>query len=552
MIAACLAVALAGCGANDTSSQGPGDDTKAQVKEGGTLHYLSTATDMDFEPASSQNLGTSGIHLVHRALTGWVTQPQGETKLVPDLATDTGVTHDGGKTWTYHLQKGLKYSDGSEITAQGVKYGIERSFAPALQGGLGYHKQLLKGGPDYKGPYDGKELDSIEVNGKYTITFHLNKAFGNWPWIVSMPMFAPVPEKADTDPTVYGRHPVASGPYKISVFKKGTQVVLTRNKYWKASTDKVRSAGPEKIEYSLGQNNDTVIQQLIDDQGDAQHTVTNASITPAQISRINSDPSVKERVPGSPSGFLVYLAMNTQRPGLDNVKVRQAIEYAVNKQEIQKLAGGEEYGGKIASTLMTPGIPGFTKYNLYDGGATGDIAKAKSLMHDSGEKNLSLSMVYSSDDPGAEKQAESVKQALGKIGISVELQPMDANSYTALVTGDKGDYDLTISGWLPDFPSGMGNIQPLFASSEIGGGGYNLSRYSNPKVDAAITKAAAESDLDKAGKTWSAIDKQIMADAPVVPLLYQGMHTICGSKVKNCYLAPYPPFLNILDVGVSD
>lgn len=556
-VAACLALLLAGCAANDSSSQGDsapseGQTTKQKVHKGGTLYYLSVSTDMDFEPASSQNLGTSGIHLVHRALTGWVTDPHGKTKLVPDLATGLGDPSDGGRTWTYHLQKGLKYSNGEEITAQDIKYGIERSFASALQGGLTYHKQLLKGGAHYKGPYDGKSLDSIEVKGKYTIVFHLERPFGNWPWIASMPAFAPVPKSADKDPTLYGRHPVASGPYQVSEYDKGNEVVLTRNPNWKASTDAVRSAGADKIVYQLGLSNSTILQRIIQDDGNAQYAVTNASITPAQISRISSDPSVKSRVPGSPSGFLIYLAMNTQHPGLDNVKVRQAIEYAINKKEIQKLAGGPEYGGDIASTLMTPGIEGFKKFNLYPAGPTGNITKAKKLMKESGVGHLDLSMVYTSTDPTAEKQAQSVKQALGKIGISVTLQPMSQKSYTALITGNKGDYDLTISGWLPDFPSGMGNIQPLFASSQIGGGGYNLSRYSNPKVDKAIAKAAAQSNLKKAGQMWHAIDKQIMKDAPVVPLLYQKNHTICGSKVTNCYLPSYPPFLNILDVGVAD
>ena len=113
------------------------------------------------------------------------------------------------------------------------------------------------------------------------------------------------------------------------------------------------------------------------------------------------------------------------------------------------------------------------------------------------------------------------------------------------------DFDLTVSSWLPDFPSALGNIQPLFASSEIGNGGYNISRYSNPAVDSAIAAATAESDLGKAAGMWGAVDKQIMQDSPVVPLIYARNAFLHGSKVQNFYLSAYPPYPNQLIVGLN-
>ena len=108
-----------------------------------------------------------------------------------------------------------------------------------------------------------------------------------------------------------------------------------------------------------------------------------------------------------------------------------------------------------------------------------------------------------------------------------------------------------MSSWLPDFPSAIGNIQPLFATSEIGNGGYNISRYSNPAVDTAIAAATAESDRTKAAGLWAAADKQIMQDAPIVPLLYARNAFLHGSKVQNFYLSAYPPYPNTLIVGLS-
>jgi len=151
-VAAALVLAAAACNANDKTATG---GSTAAAEQGGTWHVLTTSKEISLDPAKSQNLGISTIHLVLRGLTSWKTSPGKAAELVPDLATDTGQVSDGGKTWTYKLKSGLKYADGSPIVAADIKYGVERSFAPELSGGLGYHKSLLVGGDKYQGPYKG-------------------------------------------------------------------------------------------------------------------------------------------------------------------------------------------------------------------------------------------------------------------------------------------------------------------------------------------------------------------------------------------------------------
>ncbi|MDQ6525923.1 ABC transporter substrate-binding protein [Nocardioides sp. LHD-245] len=556
-LALVLALAVAGCNANSSSGDSTKDKDKStsaleSVPQGGTLHYLSRRATETFETANAQMVPTSRLRWVHRGLTSWQTFPDKDTVLVPDLATDTGTTEDGGKTWTFTLQEGLEFSDGSPITAQDVKYGIERSFAPMFQGGLGYHKTLLEGGPDYDGPYDGKELDSIEVVDDHKIVFHLSRPFGNWPWIVSMPAFAPVPKAADTEPETYGENPVASGPYMVTSFSKGTQAVLERNPNWSADTDQARLAGPDKIVLDMGLNNDTIVQRLIDDKGEDQSAISNALISPSQFQRIESDPSISDRMANGPSGYFRYLAMNVTRPGLSDVRVRQAINYAINKAEVQSVYGGPKFGGQITASIMTEGIPGATDYNLYDGGETGDVEKAKSLLAEAGVTDLKLSLTYPTDVSAIEeKEAQSIKNSLKRVGIDVELNGLDGDGWYELISSADGDYDLTTSGWGADFPSGMSTIQPLFASSEIGDGGGNASQYSNPDVDAAIDAAISEPDLDKAAEMWAAIDRQIMEDAPIVPILVQRTQALAGSKIMNYFMPAYPPFANELVVGVD-
>jgi peptide/nickel transport system substrate-binding protein len=137
------AMAVTACSAGDTGN-GPTGDEPAAI-EGGTLTIYTTAEDVSFDPASSQNLAITTLGLNARRLTTWKVSPDAATEVVPDLATDTGTPSDDGKTWTFTLKDGLAFEDGTPITSEAVKYGLERSFATELSGGLTYHKAVLEG-----------------------------------------------------------------------------------------------------------------------------------------------------------------------------------------------------------------------------------------------------------------------------------------------------------------------------------------------------------------------------------------------------------------------
>ncbi|MFI6763061.1 ABC transporter substrate-binding protein [Micromonospora sp. NPDC050417] len=540
-------LALTACNANPTAAPNAGGSTTGTAK-GGTLTILSAATDINFDPAKSQNLAITTLGLVLRRLTTWDVQPGKPAQVVPDLATDTGRSSDSGKTWTYTLKDGLKYADGTEITSADVKYGIERSFAPELSGGLGYHKNLLDGATDYKGPYAGAELASVQTPDAKTIVFHLKTAYGDWPWIASMPAFTPVP-KAKDDPKLYNQNPLASGPYQVESYQQGTSVKLKRNPNWDPATDPVRTAGPDQVVFQLGQDTTVAAQRLIADAGDDKFAFGAGFVPPAQLVQIEQNPAAKQRLVTSDPGALSYLAINTRRDALKDLKVRQAIQYAVDKRAYQVSSGGA-IGGALASTLITPGIAGRVEYDLYPTDPSGDPAKAKQLLTEAGQTNLNL-VLLSENDQVHLSQAQAIQQGLQRAGITVTIKPADETTVIDEITGDRGDYDLTVSSWQPDFPSANGNIQPLFASSEIGGGGSNLSRYSQPEVDALISQATAETDPAKAQALWAQADKRILQDSPVVPLTYTKNSFLRGSNVENFFVAAFPAYPNYLKVSLK-
>ncbi|MCM1012003.1 MULTISPECIES: ABC transporter substrate-binding protein [unclassified Brevibacterium] len=534
-----LGLVLTGCNANPELNDDSPGNTLGETQKGGTLNIFSEDPDIDFDPGKSQGLAITSLSLVHRRLTTWDIQPDKPGKVVPDLATDTGTVSDDGRTWTFTLKDGLKFENGDPITTADIKYGIERSFSTELSGGLSYHKGLIEGGDDYAGPFTGDDLESIETPDEKTIVFRLNSTFGDFPWIVSMPAFSPVPEGSD-DPGTYGLDPVASGPYKVESNQSGAEAVLTRNDQWNEETDPVRTAGPDQVVFKLGQDASVTSQALISDSGDAKNGFSASFVPASQLAQVQNDPNAKSRLVTSGPGALSYLAMNNEREGLKDPKVRQAINYAVDKNTY-RIAGGGEISGDYATTLITPGIPGRVDYDLYPAGPGGDVEKAKSLLAESGA-DLGTLRLLTKNSATDVAQAEAIQQALARVDITVEIRSVDTNTFSADATNDEGDYDLALTSWQPDYPSAFGNIQPLFDSSQIGGGNYNISRYSNPEVDDLIQQATETVDAAAAEKIWAEADKRIMEDAPIVPLTYNRNSFLHGSNVENFIIGEFPAY----------
>ncbi len=541
-------LALTACGAN----QQPQGSAQTTATKGGTLRILSEGQTVNFDPAKSGNLAITSLALVHRRLTGWLNKPGEQAKVVPDLA-DEGKTDDGGKTWTFNLKEGLKFSDGTPITSEDVKWGVERSFAPAFSGGLGYHKQLLEGGADYRGPFEGAELKGIETPDARTIKFRLVRPYGDWPWVVSTPAFAPVPKGKGAEPD-YAEHPVASGPYQLAKYQKGVEARLTRNQHWDPKTDQVRAGLPDEIVFQLAQDASVISQRLTADTGDDRFAFGSSFVSAAQLAQLTTNASAKDRVVTSKSGALAYLALNTEKAPLNNPKVREAFQYAVDKTSFQiASAGNAQLAGDVATTLITEGIAGREKFDLFPAPPAGDPEKAKKLLAEAGFPNglPNLDFVVDNSNNAPEK-AQALQASLARAGIQTNIRTLEGDAYTEATSGSAtATFDLTYASWQPDFPSANANIQPLFASSEIGGGGYNLSRYRNAEVDRLIGEAQATVDPAEAGRKWAALDKKILQDSPIVPLIYTRNSFLRGSKVANLFIADFPAYPNYLQVGLA-
>jgi peptide/nickel transport system substrate-binding protein len=322
-----------------------------------------------------------------------------------------------------------------------------------------------------------------------------------------------------------------------------------RNKYWSKSTDSVRTAAADKVVFLESQNQSTAVQNLINDTGQYKNAFDVQYLGASDLASVTHNASAKSRLATSQAGPIQYLALNTQKGELKNLQVRQALEYAVDKQSYLVATGGSQ-AGTLASTLITPGIAGRVDYDLYKAPASGDVDKAKSLLSQAGVSSLDLTLLVQNDDASL-AQAQAIQQGLKRVNINVTLKPEDSDSFYTDVAVSNPPFDLALMSWQPDFPSANSNISPLFDSSQIGNGNFNASQYSNPAVDSAIAAAQAEVDPKKAQSDWAAIDKQIMADAPVVPLIYAKQSYLRGSGVGNFFIPSFPAYPDYMTVTLG-
>lgn len=551
-VGAVLALTATACGGGTSTGTKTGDNA-ASGKKGGTLNILMVADFEHLDPqrnyvASALNFGS---RLLYRSLTGYksVPGPSG-SELVPDLATDLGKPSDGNKTWTFTLKDGVKFEDGSAIKCADVKYGVERSFSDQITGGPQYAKQYLVGGDKYPGPYKdgGKGLDSIQCPDDKTVVFKLNQPIGDFNYTTSLPSFSPVPKAKDTN-VKYDDHPVSSGPYKIESYARDKSISLVRNENWDPKTDDIRKAYPDKIVGTFGLDPAVIDQRLIADApADQTAVMLDTAIQAENLSSVLSDPNLKKRTISGLDGFTRYLAINTAK--VKDLKVRQAIEYAINKESYRGTRGGAD-AGDYATSMITPALKSHKDFNVYDAPPTGDPAKAQSLLAEAGAKGYKLKVDFANTPQNA-KSAASFKEGLDKAGFVTTLNPINPDVYYDTVGKTATQNELTLAGWGPDWPNGSSVIPPLFDAKQIvPEGNQAFAQLNDPQVQAGIKAANSETDLTKQAKMWGDLDQMIVEKAAFVPLIWGKTNQISGSKVKGTYLHSFYGLVDLASVSVQ-
>jgi peptide/nickel transport system substrate-binding protein len=546
-------VAACGNGGGNASSStmfdaGNTGVVNASNTAGGTLKYGITSTPDSTDPGNTYYAyNWNFTRLYARPLLSYKPVPgSAGLQLVPSLATGLGQVSDNGLTWTYHIQSGLKYEDGSPITTKDVKYAIERSnyARGVLPNGPTYFAQYLAD-PTYPGPYkdtspDKMGLTSVETPNDTTIVFHLRSPFADFDYLVANPQTAPVPPAHDTG-AQYQTHPWSSGPYKFSSYNPNTGLTLVKNTNWDPKSDPDTKQLVDKITVTYNLQANDLDARLLD--GSIDLDLGGTGVQTAARAKILSKASLKDNADAALSGSLLYGAIDTQV--IRNVDCRRAINYAVDKTVQQSAYGGPLAGGDIASTVLPPNILGYQKFDDYAATTqvNGDPASAKSELQKCGQPNgFSFNIAARSDRPKDVAAATGIQEALAKVGIKTDILQYPSGEYTSTFAGSpqfmqQHNIGLAMYGWAADWPDGFGFLQQIADGRAIKqAGNSNISMVNDPQINSLFDQAARSTDTNTRDQIYGQIDKIMMNQAVALPEVYAKSLLYRSPKLTNVYV----------------
>jgi peptide/nickel transport system substrate-binding protein len=560
-------LAVAACSGTTAPGGGSSSSGSASASKGGTLYYLTKRPTEHWDPQRTyigRDLANAN-RLFYRDLVSFpiTTDAKEGTKPVPDLATDTGKSTEGGKVWSFTLKDGVKWQDGKDITCEDLKYGFSRGFATdVITGGPNYQLAYLdvpkkNGLPVYDGPYkkNGQaEFDkAVTCNGK-TITYRFNKPWIDFPLAIASLRFA-APYRADQDKGEQSNYTIFSdGPYMLQgEWKKNVGGTFVRNTNWDPKTDTLRKALPDKIIFVEGLTNEIITQRLIADSGNDKFAVTDRRIPASMYTQVSANPNVKSRATLVDAPYIDYVLPNFNR--MKDAKVRQALMMATDQNAYINAQGGDKFG-RPAKSIVSPVLIGYKDNPNFTMPPSGDPAAAKKLLQEAGVTlPYPITYTYNGGTTEVDNAAAGMKATWDKAGFKVTLQPLTDTYYDVIQNPSNNKSDVIWGGWGADWPS-QATVLPALFDSRINltakSNGQDYGNYKSDAVNKLIDEAAVKPDVQSAGAVYNQIDDQLGKDVAYIPLAVEKFYLLRGSGVTNYTQTPasngYPDLGNI---GVS-
>ncbi len=498
VIAAAATVGLAACGGG---GGGGGTSDSGAPADGGDLTIARAADIISMDKTTT--FDNNSIYVMEQIMEPLFTVSADGTEVEPYLATDYKVSDDK-LTYTITLRKDVTFSNGDPMTAADVKFSIDED---------------TKTGDEGWG-FINSAIDTVTAVDDSTVEIKLKYAWA--PLLADLSLFSngiiPNNYGGKTAEEFY-KAPVGTGPFVWDSWKQGQYVKVTANKdYW----------SPEKPHL------DSVTWTVVPDANTRKLQLQGGQIDIDDTPDWSSFSSMKD-MPGInaqtfESTRMDYLSLNEQRPPFQDVHVRRAIAYAVDRDAMVKAV---LYGnGTPATSLLSPGTPFFSKNA---GGATFDVAKAKEEMAQSSvPQGFSTSLLISSGNPDQASVAQILQSELKEIGIDLKITQLDptANKQARL----KADFDMAMQAWTMDIPDP--DEWTSFAVDPEGGSHSSFTYYNNPDVVALNKQAQQEIDESKRADLYEQLQQKTSEDAYLTYLYYSPYVYAMTDKVKGFHVTP--------------
>jgi ABC-type transport system substrate-binding protein/class 3 adenylate cyclase len=521
---------------------------------GGTLvvsAYLSGCNCLD--PAFAwQSDAWRALSMVYDGLVGYrKTAGAPGATLVPDLAANLPTPTDGGRTYRFRLRTGLRFSDGSPVHASDFRTSMERllrlngvnlpPFYGAIVGAEGCSAE--SGRCDLR---KGIEVDDAQG----TIAIHLSAPDPDLlaklalPFAFVLPADAPEPDHPLTDPARFGtvgEYTIpGTGPYTAVSFNPQRELRLERNPHFKLFSPDAQPDGyPDQILIRiLGDGNAPDLRSAVGavEAGKSDWTT---QLSPEEVKRLAVGSAAQLHT--TPIGGVQHLMLSMRKRPFSDVRARQALAYAIDRNRLVELAGGELVA-RPSCQVLPPIVPGYRPYCPYTVNPSAgvwsgpDLARARSLAAKSHTLGESVTIGLPPDDPYNQRLGKYVAGVLRQVGYraSVRVEP----DIFAAMLAPKSDVNAIRVGWLQDFAAPSNFIEPLFTCSANEQGGVNVSQFCSRRLDALVSQARTTSDVAATADAWARIDRLLVDQAPAIPLYALREADFVSKRVGNYIFNP--------------
>jgi len=511
--------------------------------KGGTLRLLSHDADFEFtDPGLAYDTEAWSMLYTTQMLLVNFPEKNGQagSVLYPEAASSFPTVSKDGKTYTWHVRPGLKFSDGSPVTAASYQRAWERNLSPKMGSPVGVNtsfQDVIVGADKF---LDGKasKISGIKAKG-LTLTFHLTKPNPTFIAYNAMQWFGAVkPNMPYTTSGITTSYPSA-GPYFIQSREVGKSLVEARNPNYKGS----RPANPDKIVWSMNTDQDQGLLQVKSGQADLDVLQP----PPTSYAQLEQQYGVnKSRFFVGGTSCVLYWALNTTRAPFNSVAARKAANWALDRPAMVRLFGKD--GARRSDQILVPGVPGYKPYNLYAFRGA-NPTKAKQI-----DPSLSgkTATIFHSTSSTAVNIAQVASFNLSKIGMQTKDKPVPGSVYYKEL-GTKGvDMDMARAGWCADY------FDPFdYINVNLGGGSIqaqnnvNFAYLNNAKLNRLMDAAANLTGAARA-KAYQKLDYDIMKNyAPWVPYAIVNGVFFVSARTHNYVYSSYfgEPAFNALSVG---
>jgi ABC-type transport system substrate-binding protein/DNA-binding SARP family transcriptional activator/streptogramin lyase len=544
---------------------------------GGTLtavagpFYASIGSSLD--PA--QWAGLSQFQMLSMTNDGLVTyRPAGGlagSTLVPDLATSLPTPTDGGLTYTFELRRGIRYSTGALVRPEDLRHELERVFTL----GNGYPQSFYSGIVGAHACSGNADLYGLRPAGKpcnldkgiliddatNTITFHLSAPDPDFLYKLAFPWADAVP--ADTPLRPLGRSmPPATGPYMTASISPGrgtarggnqlafgTWTLVRNPRFREWSADAQPRGYPNKIVLRQGEGPQRAIQDLERGSLDVLFPAPDYAISGLAT-------HYTQQFHSEPLGATFGFVMNTRAAPFNNLAVRRALNYAVDRNQIVGFAGGQ-LAAQPTCQILPPDLPGYQPYCPYtlNPSASGswsasNLLQAEALIAASGTRGMGITLVVPPADstPPTTKVGAYVVSVLRRLGYRASLRVLSNSSYFPTLGDSRSHIQIGWFTWVQDYPAPLDFVAPILSCSGFvpqSQSNVNDAEFCDPRIDAQAHRAEAlePSAPGQASLAWAAIDRQITDRAPWLALYNPRLDIATSARVGNYQ---YHPFFGLL------